>query len=370
MRIGQIVASADPRLGGPSVSVPRMAEALSRLGHKVELLSTDSHSSDPEGSGYLTSRRFKRIWPEQLCISPELDHYLRNTGYDIMHSNGLWHRTVHYAGKAARRADIPHVLAPRGMLSPWAISYKRWRKRLAGPLIHPRLLSRVTAFHATSPTEADDIRKLGYTQPICVAPNGIDAPTQEEEALARRYWLNACPEAFERPTALFYSRFHRKKRLLELIDLWITEAPQDWLLLIVGFPQEYDVNQLNEYIVRNGGANNITVFDGSEAPPPYVAASLFLLPSFSESFGIVVAEALANGVPVLVTDTTPWLHVNETEFGWCGPWSEYRGALKDALALGPVTLRERGRQARQWVGTEYTWEKSAKTLTAFYESLK
>ncbi len=370
MRIGQIVASADPRLGGASASVPKIAQALAELGHRVELLSTDSQTFDPSGEGHLDIRRFKRSWPQGVSASAELESHLSEAHFDLIHSNGLWQRTTYYSDRTARRLSIPHVLSPRGMLSPWALSHKRWQKRLAGLLVHPGLPKRVKAFHATSPSEAEDIRKAGFRQPICVAPNGVELPDHEEEAVARRYWQAACPQAFDRPTALFYSRFHRSKRLLELIDLWIAEAPKDWLLLVVGYPQEYEVAQLNDYVVRGGGSGNVAVFDGTDTPPPFVAASLFLLPSLIESYGLVVAEALASGLPVLATDTSPWSHINQTEFGWCGSWETYRSALRDALALGTSVLRERGQHARQWISSEYTWEKSARILAAFYESLK
>jgi glycosyltransferase involved in cell wall biosynthesis len=208
MRIAQIVASVDPRLGGPSVSVPRLARALSRLQHKVDLVSIDAHPGDPEINGFLTATKFAPSWPALLGFSYRLRQFLKRGGHDIIQANGLWHRSCHYAGLASKRNHKPLVLSPRGMLSPWAINYKRWRKRLGGPLIHPGILHRASAFHATSLREADEIRALGLKQPICVAPNGIDAPTTDERTAALSYWKKACPEAFERPTALFYSRFH------------------------------------------------------------------------------------------------------------------------------------------------------------------
>jgi len=370
MRIGQIVASTEPRHGGPSVSVPKLSGALARQGHNLILMSTDDEGAEPTTEGRLSQLHFRRQWPEALCIAPSMHRFLKRSAFDVVHSNGLWLRTLHYAHSACSASSTPHVIAPRGMMSPWAMNFRRWKKNIARHLVHPGALEGAAGFHATSQSEADDIRGLGFRQPICVAPNGIDVPTPESESAARKYWQQACPEAFDRPTALFYSRFHRKKRILELIDLWIAEAPKDWLLLMVGFPQEYEVAQLNHYILQNGGSNQITVFDGSDAPHPYVAASLFLLPSFSESFGMVVAEALASGLPVLVTDTTPWKSLNATDYGWCGPWDEYRGALRDSLALGQQALRERGEAARKWAVEQFSWDKTAATLADFYAGLR
>lgn len=369
MKIAQIVASVDPRNGGPSVSVPRLARALSERGHEVDLLSTHAYVDEPVTRGSLTTRVFSQAWPPSVCRSPDLAGFLKHQKFDVLHSNGLWLRPLHYADEAARRHDVPHVLAPRGMMNAWAWNHHRLKKALADRLLHPGALQSVSGFHATSRAEAEDIRRLGFTQPICIAPNGIDRPLPAQEDMARQYWRKACPEALDRPTALFYSRFHCKKRLIELIDLWIEEAPPDWLLLIVGFPEEYSVAQLNEYILRNNGAGSIIVFDGTGAPAPYPVASLFLLPSLTENFGMVVAEALAHGLPVLVTDTTPWESINATEFGWCGPWEQFRGALHDALALGHKTLRKRGADARDWAVTEFSWDRSAMLLNDFYSTL-
>ena len=98
-------------------------------------------------------------------------------------------------------------------------------------------------------------------------------------------------------------------------------------------------------------------------------ASLFLLPSHSENFGLVIAEAMAAGVPALVTDTTPWNALNVDDRGWCVPWEEYNRALQVALALGPEQLAARGLRARAWVLREFSWDKSARELTAFYQQL-
>jgi glycosyltransferase involved in cell wall biosynthesis len=172
------------------------------------------------------------------------------------------------------------------------------------------------------------------------------------------------------PVALFYSRLHQKKRVLELIDLWLERAPRDWLLLVVGIPQDYTPEMLEQYVLCASGAGRVRVFAGLDRPPPYAVASLFLLPSHNENFGLVVAEAMAHGVPALVTDTTPWRALNTGERGWCVPWSEYPAALLAATGEGVQRLRQRGQLARDWVLKEFSWDRSARHLTDFYEQLK
>jgi glycosyltransferase involved in cell wall biosynthesis len=98
-------------------------------------------------------------------------------------------------------------------------------------------------------------------------------------------------------------------------------------------------------------------------------ASLFLLPSRSENFGLVIAEALASGVPALVTDTTPWSDLTPNRAGWCVPWEEYAPALASALFTTHDELRVMGRSGRSWVANEYSWSRAAGLLHGFYRHL-
>lgn len=370
MRIAQIVPSLEPRHGGPSVSVPALAASLARIGHDVSLLATGPDTGQTPGAERLAVRVFPRDWPQSICPSAGLRKYLHKLTADILHSHGLWLRPLHYAHQRSRRNRMRHVISPRGMMASWAWNHHRARKVLADRFIHPGALVAAHGWHATSRAEAEDIRARGFKQPVCVAPNGVLEPSPASLERAGAYWRQSCPEAFQQPAALFYSRLHPKKRVLELIDLWLEHAPRDWLLLVVGIPETYTVAQLTDYVHRGFGGQRVRVFDGTDAPPPYVAASLFLLPSHSENFGLVVAEALAHGLPALVTDTTPWQPLNHAGLGWCVPWDQFGEVLCAALSEDPASLRRRGTGARTWVLAEYSWEKSARLLADFYAQLQ
>jgi glycosyltransferase involved in cell wall biosynthesis len=370
MRLCQIVPSLEARHGGPSKSVRELAGGLAAAGHEVELLTTSPGGPAQERDGRLEVRQFRRDWPARFCPSAGLRRRLAEIEPEIIHEHSLWLRPLHYARAAARRRRTPLVVSPRGMMSAWAWHHHRGRKWVANWLIHPGALAAVSGWHATSPAEAEEVRALGFRQPVCVAPNGISAPAADSVAAAADHWLQACPAAAQAPVALFFSRFHRKKRVIELIDLWLEHAPRDWLLLLVGIPQDYTPETLDEYVGRYGGAGRIAVFSGAGRPPPYAVASLFLLPSHNENFGLVVGEALAHGVPALVTDTTPWSELNTRGGGWCVPWSEYAAALQKATAESPEQLRARGEAGREWALREYSWEKPARLLGEFYRELR
>lgn len=316
MKITQIVASIEERHGGPSRSVRGLAAGLVEAGHTVELLST---AHDGNGAahveGHLSTRIFSRGRPERLCPAPALRNHLLQAETELVHNHGLWLRSLHHAHLAAVQKRIPLVISPRGMMSTWAWNHHRFQKRLASWWVHPGAFAAAAGWHATSEAESDDIRGLGFTQPVCVAPNGVVPPASDEQAAEVRHWHTALPMIAGRRVALFYSRYHSKKRVLELIDLWLSVPRGDWLLLLVGIPEEYSVAQLEARILRAGGAGRVLARDGADAPPPYAVASLFLLPSHSENFGLVVAESLVRGVPVLATNTTPWKNIDRIGAG-------------------------------------------------------
>lgn len=369
MRCCQIVGSLDRKHGGPSKSVYALAQRLGRCNYQVELLATDQRRFTENQEENLRVSIFYRNWPERICPSGEMRTRLQHLDTDLVHHHGLWLRTLHYAHKTAVEKKIPLVISPRGMMSEWSWNHHRRRKAFARRFIHPGAMEAAAGWHATSEGEAGEIRALGFTQPICVAPNGVTMPKDAETQAYRDYWYRRCPAANGSRNALFYGRFHEKKRVIELIDLWLEVAPADWLLLIIGIPEAYSVRQLERYVMRASGTGRVKIMDGTHAPPPYAIASLFILPSRSENFGLTVAEAMTYAVPVLVTDTTPWREVSSHAAGWWVPWESFGKALSEALTSSASFLSERGRNGRDLVFRTYGWEVAAAKLDVFYRKL-
>lgn len=365
-----IVPSLESRHGGPSRSVLGLVTALAGRGDAVELLTTSPGEAGQRSVGKLTIRTFHRDWPASMCASAGLRTYLKGVAANVIHHHSIWLRTLHYAHQAARRSGAALVVSPRGMMDPWAWRHHSRKKAFARALIHPGAFEAVDGWHATSDAEADALRALGFKQPVCVAPNGVTAPSGEDLAAAAAHWHKVEPASAQRPVALFYSRFHQKKRLLELIDLWLEFGPKDWLLLVVGIPEDYTPRSIESYVLRSGHAGRVRAYDGAGHPAPYAVASLFLLPSHGENFGLSIAEALASGVPALVTDSTPWSGLNRTAAGWCVPWEEFGHALCGATSEGADSLRRRGAIGREWVLREFSWGNSARVLSEFYAGLR
>ncbi|HYP17006.1 MAG TPA: glycosyltransferase [Opitutus sp.] len=370
MRCCQIVPSLEEQYGGPSKSVLALSRALAAAGTPTALHATHPSTPSRARDGSFELQIFRRDPPARLCRSRALRKHLEaQAACDVVHHHSLWLRTLHYAHCAARARSIPLVISPRGMLSDWAWEHHPWRKRLAQAWVHPGALAGAAGWHVTSSQEADEVRARGFKQPICVAPNGIAPADPGEREAAAAHWRARCGDVSTKRTALFYSRLHRKKRVLELIDLWLQVAPPEWLLLVVGIPEDYTPAQLETYVMRASGAGRVRAFDGRDQLPPYPVAELFLLPSHNENFGMVIAEALANGLPALVTDSTPWSELNARGAGWCVPWQDYGNTLQAALKLEPAELARRGEAGRRHVLEHYSWARSAEILAAFYRQL-
>ncbi|MCX6934473.1 MAG: glycosyltransferase, partial [Verrucomicrobia bacterium] len=138
----------------------------------------------------------------------------------------------------------------------------------------------------------------------------------------------------------------------------------------VGVPETFSVQALEHYVLRNSGGGRVRVFDGTGKPKPYAVASLFLLPSHSENFGLVVAEAMAHGLAAIVTDTTPWRGLTDTGGGACVPWAEFGASIVALTGESRQKIRARGMLARAWTLREFSWERSARMLVDFYSDLR
>ena len=217
------------------------------------------------------------------------------------------------------------------MLGDWALDQGGWKKKLAWRAYQKADLLAADAFHATSHQEGEEIRKLGFLQPIAIIPNGIVFPKQpiENMRLSDR----------SSRSVLFLSRIHPKKGLLKLLNSWKeANVPDNWKLVLAG-PDEGGHQREVQALARNLDIESQISFPGAVSDEEkwdlYFKSHVFVLPSFSENFGIVVAEALAAGLPVIATEGTPWQAINEKEAGWFVPHevSSLAAAIRAATTI-------------------------------------
>jgi len=366
-----IIASLSKQHGGPSYSVTGLCDVLASRGKRI-LLVAQKTLTEQDAELVLPRNPTVELFPFlsfrklRITYTPGYKHKLltivEKNQVSIIHNHGLWLQCNHQSAVVAARYDIPYIVSPRGMLEPWAFAFNSWKKKIVWWLWQKRSLLNATAFCATSVQEAENIRSLGFKQPIAIIPNGVDLPPlhekQEQAPSTIRY-------------ALFLSRIHPKKGLLNLVKAWSQAAPEGWKVIIAGPDENGHQQELQNEIAAAGMSDIFEIIgpvEGERKEQLLRDAGLFILPTFSENFGIVVAEALAAGTPVITTKGTPWEGLVTHSCGW---WIDIGAEpLADAIELATsCSDAERiamGKRGREYVIREFGWDEIGRKTVSFY----
>ena len=360
--VAHTTASLHARNGGPPRTVSALAEGLGQAGASVVVVAVEDGGREstvvPDARAAQT-----RFVPPGRRVASRFRQAVESVQPDLVHDHGLWLPTNHAAAQAAARRGVPRVVSTRGMLEPWARAHRRLKKTVAWWTYQRRDLHAAAVLHATAPAEAQNLRGLGLRQSIAVIPNGVDVPS-ETATLASR---DGAPRR-----ALFLSRVHPKKGLPLFLDAWAEVRPSHWELLIVGPDEDGHRAELEGQAARLGIAGDVHFRDAVADDAKwdlYRSADLFVLPTHSENFGVVVAEALAAGVPALTTVGAPWQDLRDHGCGW---WTEIgvrplAEALRDAVSRSDAERAAMGARGRALVAEQYGWPRIAQQMLAVYE---
>lgn len=322
----------------------------------------------PYGADSEFERGFEPSWPvirrgASHAMKRALEHAIRTGACNLIHCHSIWLMPPVYCGATARQTGCPFVISPRGTLSQWAFRRGSPLKRIAWPLLQRRAVESAKCFHATSWEEADDIRRHGFRQPIAVVPNGIDLPDAAAELSTRETMV------------LFLGRIHPKKGIEDLLEAWGWLAPRfpEWSVEIAGpIDSEYAraLKQRSESM-RLERLRFVGELPGESKWRALRRASVFVLPTRSENFGVAVAESLATGTAVVVSKGAPWEGVTKERCGW---WHEIgtaglKSALSVALECSATELHQMGAAGRAWMARDFAWNSVAARMRQVYEWL-
>ncbi|MCA9300139.1 MAG: glycosyltransferase, partial [Phycisphaerales bacterium] len=266
----------------------------------------------------------------------------------------------------ARGAGVPYVIRPAGMLDPWCLAQKAWKKRLALALGYRSMLDHASFIHALNEDEKRLIEPLGFRCPVRVISNGIFASEVADLPMAGTF--RAAHDLG--PFVLFLSRLHFKKGLDLLAEAW-AQVETDHVLVVAG-PDEGAQADFEARVDRLGIRDRVRMVGplyGRDKFAALVDATCFCLPSRQEGFSLAITEALATGTPCVITEGCHFPEVQEAGAGVVCPLDA--GAVGAALSevLADATWRaSMGEAARDLVLSRYTWPTIAARLDECYRA--
>jgi glycosyltransferase involved in cell wall biosynthesis len=308
MKVGLLTTSLSRNAGGLYDATRLLARDLSQLkACDIEIFGLEDEFTCRDVSGWhgLHIRAHRVMGPKSLGYAPHLAHALTHAGLDLLHSHGLWMYPSHASLMWAKSSDKPYVISPHGMLDPWAVNNSRWKKRMVGRLYENSHLQGAACMHALCASEYEAIRTYGLRNPVCVIPNGIDLPDGQTSPTPE--WQHLLPDNAR--VLLYLGRIHPKKGLANLLQAWkvarqAASNDQPWVLVIAGWDQGGHEAELRS-LAASLGISGSVLFVGPQFEDAkhasYARADAFILPSFSEGLPMVVLEAWAHSLPVLMT---------------------------------------------------------------------
>jgi glycosyltransferase involved in cell wall biosynthesis len=382
-----VIPAVAQRYGGPSQAVFEMCRAIQRQGTDVLIATTDA-----DGSGSLDVEMgkpidyqgvrtifFHRQWSKRFGYSLPLAQWLNNNveAFDVAHIHAVFSHPCFAAARACRKRGVPYIVRPLGSLDPWSMGQKPLRKRLMWRVAAARMLHSAAAVHYTAREEQQLAeRTLGLSRGV-VIPLGIEMDKLNDTASAGIF-RQRHESLGDKSYILALSRIHPKKNIELLLEVFLSLVKQPefecWRLVIAG-EGEAEYKESLQSLVRRKGETGKVLFPGwlggAEKASALQGAALFALTSHQENFGIAVVEALACGVPALVSERVNLApEIESSALGWVFPLNETSLSVTLAEALRSDEERERrGRAGQQFVARQYSWAKVAGELTDLYVSL-
>ncbi|PRY81489.1 glycosyltransferase involved in cell wall biosynthesis [Marivita geojedonensis] len=295
----------DASAGGPPVVVERLSEHAAENGFSAQILTTAKMTSD-RGEALRATCPGAIVLPNQLAATfgaASRQVAKAVSAADILHCHTMWSPLVASAVRQAKRAGVPYVVSPHGMLDPYSIGQKPWKKRLYLAVIEGRTIRGASQLLFTAEEERRLANPITGETSSAIIPLGADAPPDRTETL-RQEFLSQHPELRNRKRAIFLGRLHAKKRpqtaLRSMIKVLQSE-PSACLLFVGSGEAEGELRQLVAQLKLEESVRFLGFLAGREKWQAMAASDVFLLPSQQENFAIALAEALHAGVPALIT---------------------------------------------------------------------
>jgi glycosyltransferase involved in cell wall biosynthesis len=376
-----------PSAGGPPIAVERLCLLAPAEGWDASVITTSLYCDD-DGSE-LENSLCQRIEAKVLPISKPwflkraygandvVDKAVRAA--DIVHLHTLWHPLNAIARKACVRHGRKYVMMPHGMLNPYALNQKRWRKKAYLAAAERRNLQGAcrlifTTFHERQAAR-ESLSWLGRDE---IIPLGADRPPNMPRQAAREAFINSFPQVSNRRCVLFLGRIHPKKgldRLLKILPEIVSRHP-NVLLVIAGDGKPSYVRDVRNFVYSTDLSSHVLftgILEDEIKWSALACAEVFVLPSRQENFAISMAEAMHSGVPVVITDkVNSWPFVEMAHAGFVLEEDRIEVNLAkrvDQLLSDPDKARYMGRRGQEFAKDRFSWERVARDMVSLYHRL-
>ncbi|MFQ5964070.1 MAG: glycosyltransferase [Candidatus Scalinduaceae bacterium] len=378
------------RHGGPIFSVHGLNKVLVKMGVDVTVYATNSSLNgevtineevNVDGVkviyfGFIKSLEFlgRMGWQFSWQMTKALKRDLKK--FDLIHIQSVWNYPTTAATYYCKKYDKPYIISTRGTLYPYTIMKKSWKKLPYYYLVAKRDLKGASVIHYTTEDEAEKCHSfLGLNNQAIIIPNGIDL--SEYNDLPTKESLKRCyPILKDKKVILFLSRIHQKKGLDILSKAYgkLARQRKDVHLLIVGFGEEGYEKKVRRWFEEEGVLEQVTftgMLKGKEKLEAFAGSDIFVLPSYSENFGMAVIEAMASGLPVIISNQVG-IH-NEIAEAKAGRVIETDAEqLAEAMANlldNPVTCKEMGENGLKLVKEQFNLDEIAEQMAKAYENI-
>ncbi len=384
MKILVVVPALGSVYGGPSKSVVELTQALGNRGIDIDLVTTNANGSDSLDVplNCWIAKEFYRIqyfpyWAiKDYKISFSLTKWLWNNvkNYDLVHTNAIFSYAILPAYWACQKDRVPYIVTPRGMLEPWALSYKAWKKLFYYRLLEKPALNRANAIQMLASTEAKRTESLNLKAPFTIVPNGIHRQ-DFEPLVSPELFYQKFPETKNKQLIIFLGRIDPKKGLDLLANAMgkIHDQFSQAHLVIAGPDNIGFLNTAKNYFSEAGCLDKVTftgILTGRLKYSALSAAEIYVAPSYSEGFSMSVLEGMASGLSCVITTGCNFPEAAELN----AAYEVDIDADKIANALtkclqNSQEAKAMGERARKLILEQYTWDSIAAKLIDVYAAI-
>jgi glycosyltransferase involved in cell wall biosynthesis len=384
MKILIVVPALGNVYGGTSKIVLELAESIGKLGVDVDVVATNANGEntlDVDLNQWIIQNHYRVRYFSYLdfldykfTLSMSQWLFSNVSSYNLVHTHAIFSYPVLVAYWMCQLHKIPYLATPHGMLEPWALAYKIWKKKLYFNWLEKPALQKASAIQMLASTEAERIKNLHLKPPLVIVPNGIHredfASLPDPEIFDQQF-----PETKNKRLIIFLGRIDPKKGL-DLLAPAFAQAYQtfpDTHLIIAGPDNTGFLPTAQSYFIKAGCSHAVTftgMLTGNIKYAALAAAKIYVAPSYSEGFSMSVLEGMAAALPCVITTGCNFPEAGEAEVAIIVNIDV--GSIAKAiiqLLEDDQQAKNMGYRARQLILDNYTWDKIALKMVSVYENI-